>query len=123
MNPESTVHDYWERVWLDRDLDALRELICDPIVRHTAEGTQVLTRAEFRSRLAAGLSAVRINEVRIDSITETGDTVWARLTLRGVSLASMAPLNVMWLAQYRTDHGRIAETWALHQTGIDWSRH
>lgn len=119
---ELTVRDFWKRIWLDGNLDALDELIGDSIVRHTAEGTQVLTRADLRNRLSAGLSAIRANEVNIDALAVAGDTVWAMITLRGVSLAAMAPLCVVWLAHHRIKSGRIAEIWALHQTGTDWSQ-
>ena len=118
---ESVVRAYWERVWLERDLDALEDLIADPLVRHTAEGTLSLTRREFRLRLADAFEMVRATEVSIDAITADGPTVWIRLTLRGVSLATAAPMSLAWLAQYRIEAGRIAELWALHQPGTDWS--
>ena len=118
---ESVVRAYWERVWLERDLDALEDLVTDPVVRHTAEGTQSLTGREYRRRLADAFEAVRAIEVSIDSITADGLIVWVRLTLRGVSLATAAPMSLAWLGQYRIEGGRIAELWALHQPGADWS--
>ncbi len=118
---ESAVRGYWERVWLERDLDALEDLVTDPIVRHTAEGTETLTRLELRRRLAAAFEAVRASEVSMDALVADGDAVWVRLTLRGVSLATAAPMSLAWLAQYRIEGGRIAELWALHQPGADWT--
>ena len=118
---ESVVRAYWERVWLERDLDALEDLVTDPVVRHTAEGTQSLTRREYRRRLADAFEAVRATEVSIDSITADGPLAWVRLTLRGVSLATAAPMSLAWLGQYRIEGGRIVELWALHQPGADWS--
>ena len=118
---EATVRAYWERVWLHDDLDALDELVSDPTVRHTAEGTLVLARDDLRRRLMAARSAIRANEVSIDALAVDGDRVWARLTMRGVSLATMAPMSLVWIAQYRLEGGRIAEAWTLHQTGVDWS--
>lgn len=118
---ESVVRAYWERIWLERDLDALEDLITDPVVRHTAEGTQYLTRHEYRRQLADAFEAVRATEVSIDAITAVGSAVWIRLTMRGVSLATAAPMSLAWLSQYRVEGGRIAELWALHQPGADWS--
>lgn len=118
---ESVVRAYWDRVWLERDLEALEDLVADPIVRHTAEGTESLSREEFRRRLAGAFEAVRASEVSIDAITADGPIAWVRLTLRGVSLATAAPMSLAWLAQYRTEGGRIAELWALHQPGAEWS--
>ena len=118
---ESAVRGYWERVWLERDLDALEDLVADPMVRHTAEGTETLTRLELRRRLTAAFEAVRASEVSMDALVADGDAVWVRLTLRGVSLATAAPMSLAWLAQYRIEGGRIAELWALHQPGADWT--
>lgn len=118
---EAVVRAYWERVWLERDLDALDHLISDPVVRHTAEGTQSLTRQQMRRLLADAFEMVRATEVSIDAICADGPLVWIRLTLRGVSLATAAPMSLVWLAQYRIEGGLIAELWALHQPGTDWS--
>ena len=118
---ESVVRAYWERVWLERDLDALEDLVTDTVVRHTAEGTQSLTRDEYRRRIAGAFEAVRATEVSIDSVTADGPLAWVRLTVRGVSLATAAPMSLAWLGQYRIEGGRIAELWALHQPGADWS--
>lgn len=120
-SPESVVHAYWERVWLGRDLDALDDIVADPIVRHTAEGTEVMARSDLRRRLSAAFEAVCASEVDFDALAVEGDSVWVRLTLRGVSLATAAPMSLAWLAQYRIDGGRIVELWALHQPGADWS--
>ena len=119
---ESVVRGYWDRIWLERDLDALDDLVADPVVRHTAEGTEVLTRRELRQRLAGAFDAVRATEASIEALAADGDAVWVRLTLRGVSLATVAPMTLVWLAQYRVEGGRIAELWALHQPGVDWAQ-
>ena len=120
-SPESVVRAYWERVWLERDLDALEDLFADPVVRHTAEGTQSLTHREIRHLLAGVFETVRATDVSVDATCADGSAVWVRLTLRGVSLATAAPMSVAWLGQYRVEGGRIAELWALHQPGTDWS--
>lgn len=119
-DPESVVRAYWKRVWLERDLDALDDVVADRIVRHTAEGTEALTRQQLSQRLAGAFEAIRATEVDVHALSTDGDTVWIRLTLRGVSLATAAPILVAWIGQYRVAGGRIAEIWSLHQTGIDW---
>ena len=117
---ESVVRAYWERIWLERNLDALEQLVADPLVRHTAEGTQRLTHREFRLRLACAFETNRTTEVNFDAVCAVGPAVWVRLTVRGVSLATAAPMSLAWIAQYRIEQGRIAELWALHQPGTDW---
>ena len=118
---ESVVRRYWRRIWLERDLDALESLVSEPIVRHGPDGTETLTRRQLRRRLAGAFDAVRASEVSFDAITAEGADVWVRLTVRGVSLATAAPMSLVWLAQYRVEGGRIVELWGLHQAGADWS--
>ncbi|MDE0666886.1 MAG: nuclear transport factor 2 family protein [Acidimicrobiaceae bacterium] len=118
---ESVVRRYWERIWLERDLDALEGLVSEPVVRHGPDGTETLTRPQLRQRLASAFEAVRACELSFDAITTEGATVWVRLTVRGVSLATAAPMSLAWLAQYRVEGGRIVELWGLHQAGADWS--
>lgn len=117
----SVIRTYWERVWLERDLDALDELVTDPSVRHTDEGTQTLSVAQLRARVGDALRAIRSESLSIDALTVVDDVAWVRLTLRGVSLATMAPMTLTWMAQYRFVEGRITETWQLHRSGLDWS--
>ncbi len=121
MSAESVVRAYWQQVWLERDLDALEHVVTDPMVRHTAEGTLSLTRRELRRRLAIAFKTLRVAEVNIHGMSADGDAVWIRLTLKGVSLATGAPISLAWIAQYRIEGDRIAELWALHQPGTDWS--
>ena len=118
---ESVVRRYWESIWLERDLDAREGLVSEPIVRHGPDGTETLTRPQLRQRLASAFEAVRACELSFDAITTEGATVWVRLTVRGVSLATAAPMSLAWLAQYRVEGGRIVELWGLHQAGADWS--
>ncbi|MYB02843.1 MAG: nuclear transport factor 2 family protein [Acidimicrobiaceae bacterium] len=118
---ESVVRRYWERIWLERDLDALESLVSEPIVRHGPDGTETLTRRQLRQRLASAFDTVRASEVSFDAVTTEGATVWVRLTVRGVSLATAAPMSLAWLAQYRVEGGRIVELWGLHQASADWS--
>ncbi|MXZ53897.1 MAG: nuclear transport factor 2 family protein [Acidimicrobiaceae bacterium] len=119
-NAESVVRSYWERIWLERDLDALQDLVSDPTVRHGPDGTETLTRQQYRQRLAGAFEAIRASDISVHALTADGDTVWIRLTMRGVSLASASPTPVAWMGQYRVSGGRIVEIWSLHQTGIDW---
>lgn len=117
---EALVRDYWRRVWLGADLDAVAELLADPSIRHSSEGTQSFTVAEFRDRIAKALEIIRITGIRIDALSVLGDTVWARVTMQAVSLATAGPMSITWMTQYRVADGRIAETWGLHQSGVDW---
>ncbi len=120
MTAEETVLNYWTKVWVERDLSVLGDLHTDPTIRHTLTGTQTLTIAELAAQLTDGLQTIRGEDFTLDALTVVDDTAWVRLTLRGISLAAMTPMNYTWMAQYRLDGGKIAETWALHQANLDW---
>lgn len=118
---ERVVRDYWQKVWVDADLDSLADVVAEPTIRHTIDGTHELTLAALRQRISDALRTICGSEVSIDSITVDGDTVWARVTLKGTTLATMAPLTLTWMAQYRLEGDKIAEMWALHRSGLDWN--
>ena len=118
---ERVVRDYWQKVWVEADLDSLADVVAEPTIRHTIDGTHELTLAALRQRIADALRTMCGSEVSIDSITVDGDTVWARVTLKGTTLATMAPLTLTWMAQYRLEGDKIAEMWALHRSGLDWN--
>lgn len=124
MSDPPTAHEiverYWQRVWLERDLDAVAESYSDPTIRHTVHGTRTVSVEQLQRDLTDSLRGFRGESFSIDQLTVDGDIAWLRLTLRGVSLAAMTPIVITWMAQYRLDHGCIAETWVLHQSGLDW---
>ena len=120
-DPAAVVREYWENVFVERDLDAIDALVTDPTVRHTAEGNRSFSPEEFKEHLRDALCAFRTEAVTFDHISSDGPNVWLRATVRAVSLATMTPMCISWLAQYRVEGGRIAEAWALHQTNVDWS--
>jgi hypothetical protein len=120
-DPEEVVRSYWDRVWIDRDLDALDDLVTDPSIRHSATGSDTFTTEEFKEHLRDALCAIRTERVVIETISVEGPYVWLRATVHAVSLATMTPIDLAWLAQYRIEDGRIAEAWTLHQAGRSWN--
>lgn len=120
MTPEEIVHNYWTDVWIRRDLSVLGDLYTDPTMRHTVDGSELLTIDALSDHISEALRSVRGEDFSIDALTVADDLAWVRLTLHGVSLATMSPMTVTWLAQYRLDGGKIAETWALHRANLDW---
>ena len=120
-NAEQVVRDYWQKIWVEGDLDALDDIVTEPSVRHSPDGTFELTVTALKKRIAEALRTICGSSFAIDAITVDGDTVWARITLKGATLATMAPLSITWMAQYRLEGDRIAEMWALHESGLDWN--
>lgn len=119
-DPGAVVRSYWDRVWKERDVEALDDLVTEPSIRHTAHGTTRFTTEELKAHLCDALAAVRTEEVSIEALSVDGPYVWVRATVHAVSLATMTPLPLAWLAQYRIEGDRIAEVWALHQSNMTW---
>ena len=121
-DPTEIVEAIWQRIWIDHELDALDDLLADPYVRHTREGTVTMTPAEYGATVAAAVEVIRGTRVHVDDIAAAGDTVWARMTLEAVNISLGEPVTITWLGQYRIADDRIAESWVLHESGLDWSR-
>lgn len=120
-DPAAIVRSYWDRVFLDRDVSALDDLVTEPSIRHTADGTRRFTRDELKAHLRDALHAFRAERVEFEAISVDEPDVWLRATVHAVSLATMTPVSIAWLAQYRIEGDRIAEAWTLHQTNMDWT--
>lgn len=119
-DPVALVTRLWTEIWIDGDLERIAELVADPYVRHTREGTTSSTPAEYARHISSAVRTIRGTEVEILASAVDGDTVFARLVLHGVNLETGNTMRLSWLTQYRLDDGRIAEAWTLHEAGLDW---
>ena len=119
---EAVSDRWWTDVWRDGNVDALDELLADPFVRHTATGTETLSRAAYKARLCEFQRALSRAETRIDDRVVAGDRVWTRATSKGVNRETGDLAVVTWLLVQRISDGRIAEHWVSTIGGIDWAR-
>ena len=110
----------WQEIWIDNDFTRLQELVADPYVRHTRDGTVASTPAEYARHIESAVRTIRGTEVEIHDTATAGDIVFARLNLHGVNLSTGNAVKLTWLAHYRIVDGRVAESWTMHQTGLDW---
>jgi predicted SnoaL-like aldol condensation-catalyzing enzyme len=117
---EALVTQLWDRIWISGDLDELEQLVCDPYIRHTRDGTVSAPPADYARHLRNVVRTIRGTAVTIEHIASVGDMVYARLNLEGVNLDTGNALRLTWLTQYRIADGKIAEAWTMHQSGLDW---
>ena len=120
LSNEDLVTALWHQIWIDNDFERLSELVDDPYVRHTRDGTITATPDEYARHIESTVQSIKSTAIDIDDLTSVGDRVYARLRLRGVNLTTGDELVITWLAHYRIHAGRIAESWSMHQTGLDW---
>lgn len=112
---------WWERIWRDADVNAADELLADPFVRHSATGTEVSPRSEYKRMLHEFQRTLFKPATTIDDRVVSGDRVWTRATSRGVNRETGEPTVVTWLMVQRMTGERIAEHWLLTVRGVDWS--
>lgn len=117
---ETLVEALWNHIWFDRSLDRLGEVLADPFVRHTRDGTEHTTPERYACHVSSAVATIRPTDLHFDHIASVDDYVFARLCLQGVNVAVGSGVKITWLAQYRIASGLIAESWSMHQTDLDW---
>lgn len=105
------VKRYWDALWLGRNLDALDDILADPMIRHTEAGTSTIALADFKKRLGSALSAVRACDLEFGSLRSDGEHVWARIRLDSINLTTELSVSSNYLCEYRIENDRIAEVW------------
>ena len=119
-DPVEVVRAYWERLWNDAALDAVKEVISDRYLRHTASGSMQRTHAQVREDLMRYHRVLYRPDITIDDQAVAGGTVWTRLTLRGLNVETEENVVLSWLHVARVVDGRIAEAWSL-SAPVDWT--
>jgi hypothetical protein len=115
------VQRWLDEVWMGGDLDVVDELVAPRYVRHGPSGTVVRDRDELRDDLRQYFRVLHKPVITVDDKAVAGDRVWTRLTIEGVDLEAGDTRVMSWLQVFRIDDdGRIAESWLLHATGVDW---
>ena len=116
---------WWDDIWRGGDLDVIDELFSDPFLRHTATGSERVTRAAYKGRLAEFQRVLSQVDTKIDARSVDGDLVWTRATSRGINRETGERSIVTWLMAQRIVDGRIVEHWGvpdrfalLAQTGV-----
>ena len=107
-------------MWRAGDLDVVHELCTDPYIRHTGTGSETLSLADYKKKLAQTQRVLRNATTTIDDEVVDGDKVWSRATSRGVNLEGDTANVITWMVIHRIEDGKLAEVWALTQSGIDW---
>ena len=112
---------WWDDIWRGGDLDVIDELFSDPFLRHTATGSERVTRAAYKGRLAEFQRVLSQVDTKIDARSVDGDLVWTRATSRGINRETGERSIVTWLMAQRIVDGRIVEHWVATFPGVEWS--
>lgn len=116
------VQRWWDGVWRAGNLEAVHELCTDPYIRHTGTGSETLSLADYKKKLAQTQRVLHHATTTIDDEVVAGDKVWSRATSRGVNLEGDNANVITWMVIHRIQDGKLAEVWALTQPGVDWEQ-
>jgi SnoaL-like domain len=119
-DPAMVINRWWNEVWGEARVELVDELVADKYVSHGVDGTLVRTREQLKADLVQYQRVLYRPLTTIDDQVVAGDTVWSRLTSRGVNLETQEPITISWLTVSRLVEGRLAESWVLHAVGTDW---
>jgi len=112
----------WYDIWREDDLSVVDELCTDPYIRHTGMGTERLSLAEYKKKLAQTTRVLKGAVTSIDDFVVDGDKVWSRATSRGVNLDTVDKSVMSWIVVHRIEDGKLAEVWAATVPGVEWER-
>lgn len=118
--PDNPVVRLWRTIWLGDPADGLDDILSDPYIRHTRDGTASVTIREYVEHMRQATRNVRGTDLRVDQSVEMADRTFIRVTLMGVNITSGDPVMITVIGEYRLNEGRIAESWSMHQPGLDW---
>jgi SnoaL-like domain len=119
-DPAVVINRWWNEVWGEARVELVDELVSETYISHGVDGTLVRTREELKGDLVQYQRVLYRPLTTIDDQVVAGDTVWSRLTSRGVNLETQEPITITWLSVSRMVEGRLAESWVLHAVGTDW---
>lgn len=107
-------------MWREGNLDAVLGLFTEPFTRHAGTGSETLTPAQYRDRLASIQRVLDGAVTTIDDRVVDGDRVWTRATTRGLNRETGERSVLTWMLIQRFEGDRIAEQWTATIPGIEW---
>jgi len=110
------VERYWDDVSNDGDLELLREVCADPIVRHDPNGTTELSHREQIERLQIGVEM----GIKIDRVVTHADDVWATSVWNMHSEAGVEGMTMCGIEVFKVEDGVLAHVWNMPYAEGQW---
>ncbi len=111
MTKLDVLSEWYRRVWLNADLAAIDDYFAP---RAGAEGLMPdgqVSAEDFRALVPALLALVRNLEIEIDRHIETGDWLWAQITVRATNAQGVDPIRASGQIMMRIEDGKIVEAY------------
>ncbi|WP_296739766.1 ester cyclase [Mesorhizobium sp.] len=115
------VFSQWEKVWHERAYDLAPDCVADHYIRHDESGNRTVTRETYLQEIR-GIHAQRPDIRVIVFDHDFGkDRAWFRFMFRWTD-AEGKTMTRAGMQSYRTEGGRLAETWiAMQPLGSTWA--
>jgi hypothetical protein len=113
--------DRWERVWHGGEFDLIPSCVAPSYMRHDYLGDRAVTPDSYAVELAK-VKADRPNlRVAVFDHAFQGKSAWYRFEFRWSDAATGETRRQAGLQSYRTEGGKLAETWiSLQPVGSAW---
>lgn len=111
MTKLDVLSEWYRRVWLNADPSAIDDFFAP---RAGAEGLMPdgqVSAEDFRALVPALLALVRNLEIEIDRHIETGDWLWAQITVRATNAQGIDPIRAGGQIMMRIEGGKIVEAY------------
>ncbi|MET0657955.1 MAG: nuclear transport factor 2 family protein [Steroidobacteraceae bacterium] len=104
--PLDTVKEYYDWVWTGKDVQRIRTLCANPVLRHDPGGDVALSHDEQIARIEAALS----KQLQYKFIVSYGNDEFATMVWQAVSAVNRG-VSLAGVQVLRVTGGRIAEVW------------
>lgn len=123
--PEATalrdLFDRWEWVWHEGRFDLVPDCVAPLYIRHDEAGDRTVTREAYAAELAQLRQQRPDVRILVYDHSFDGERAWYRFTMRWTDQASGEVRTRAGLQAYRTEGGKLAETWVIFQPlGSAW---
>lgn len=111
MDKRQFLEDWYRRVWMEGDLDAIDEFFApragaDGIMPDGQVGAE-----DFRALVPAMRDAVRNLVIEINRHKEIDDWIWAQFTARAIGAHDMREINAQGQVMVHIEDGKITEAY------------
>ena len=113
--------DRWERVW-EGQYELVPSCVGPTYTRHDQKGDRTVTRDEYASEIKKMREERPGIRIVVYDHDFKGDRAWFRFAFKWKDPKSGEPQSVAGLQSYRTEGGKLVETWLiLRPLGSAWS--
>jgi ketosteroid isomerase-like protein len=110
MTALETLKTWYDRVWLQGDLDAIDELF-NPDTEASGMMDFAVGPEDFKALVPAFLAHVALEDICYDKVVEMGDWVWASMSAHATARVTETPVHVTGQIMVRVQDGHIVEAY------------